>query len=335
MVGKMRPMLQLAHIHLPGVTPFTRASSVQEALVSRLIAQRSPHKTTYGNDSFVGRSVRDPILLTFTPNPVYTTGRRDRPNRPSPSPSTESNSDHSNNKNNINYGDDDDDDLPEPLQPIRHLLTSTPPVAEYQQTLRGGQTTYHGPGQLVAYTIVDMHWMKLGVRDHVQLLERSVIDVLHGYGVRGICMKDPGVWVERPRPRAPGSGSGLAEVTTTSGGGDDDLSSSPRKIAALGVHCRKFVTSHGIGLNVTEEPMWYFRQIVPCGLEGREATSLEGQGVRDVSVEGVADQFAQAFAVRFNNDFGWPTRPAGRTISGVYKVSGKDVLRSMGGPGKR
>jgi Lipoate-protein ligase B len=68
-------------------------------------------------------------------------------------------------------------------------------TAEYVPTLRGGQTTYHGPGQMVAYTILDLKRLGLTPRCHIRVLENSVIDLLKRYGVKGFVTEDPGVWV--------------------------------------------------------------------------------------------------------------------------------------------
>ena len=176
--------------------------------------------------------------------------------------------------------------------------------------------------------------MQLGVRDHVHLLENTMIQMLSEYSVKGTRRPDPGVWVEQVPPSDPHSELTAATTpsTTTSKSGADTGTQAlpPRKIAALGVHCRRFVTSHGIALNVTREPMWYFQQIVPCGLEGKEATSLEGEGAQGVlSIENAADRFARAFVRRFNADFGSSTKSNAQTIKGVYKLSEGDVLRCL------
>lgn len=267
----------------------------------QVLQQHAPESDGPPSPSAVLDSIRaippppDPTILTFTPQSVYTTGRRDLPDPP---PSTT------------------DNPLPIPavLTPILPLLTSTPPRAEWHPTLRGGQTTYHGPGQLVAYTILDLQRLGMGPREHIRLLEESVLEVLSGYGVRGVVTGDPGVWVEQQRDNeneneATGSGSG-------SGGGGGEC----RKIAAVGVHLRRYVSSFGIGLNVTTEPMFFFRQIVACGLEGKEATSLAGEGVSGVTVEEVAGRFAEVFMRKFNERNG----AAGVGIKEIYKVQEDD-----------
>ncbi|KAL5358151.1 hypothetical protein BJX96DRAFT_182730 [Aspergillus floccosus] len=274
-----------------GITSFTRVSNLQQTLTTRLLAHKKHQDTTIPPP--------DPTIITFTPNPVYTTGRRDLP----PSNTTPQTASLS---------------LPPSLEPIRSLLTapnasSSPSAgkAEYHPTLRGGQTTYHGPGQMVAYTILDLRRLGLTPRCHIRLLENSVVDVLRGFGVQGLITEDPGVWVSPPAQRA-GTGRGT------------EL---PRKITAVGVHLRRNISSYGIGFNVTDEPMWYFRQIVACGLEGREATSLQGLGVQGASVDSVAELFVRAFVQRVNADFACGGARAGEGIEGVYAASEEELLR--------
>lgn len=302
--------MRLAHIHLPGITPFSRVSSLQQMLTTAHLAHKravSPPPASASPTAAAFNAPPDPAIITFTPNPVYTTGRRDLPpsNTTCSPPSSAELS------------------LPPSLEPIRSLLTrgddDSPPVAEYHPTLRGGQTTYHGPGQLVAYTILDLRRLGLTPRCHIRLLEHSAIDVLHRYGVQGFTTEDPGVWVR--------SSSSSSSPDTAA-----------RKITAVGAHLRRHISSFGIGLNVTEEPMWFFRQIVPCGLEGKEVTSLEGQGVKGMSVDEVADTFVDAFVNRLRTDFpsGLPG-PGGREgVDEVYKLGLEDVValekeRGVGG----
>ena len=125
-----------------------------------------------------------------------------------------------------------------------------------EPTDRGGDITYHGPGQLVAYPILDLNVLMLRLHDYMRLLEQSVIDTLAAFGVEG--RRDPdatGVWVElaKHQPAAP----------------EGQLA----KIAAMGVRVRRWVSMHGLSLNVDPDPA-HFRLIVPCGLAGRPVTSL-------------------------------------------------------------
>jgi lipoyl(octanoyl) transferase len=291
--------MRIAHLHLPGITPFGHVQKIQEALRGKLLNSRSRLRTHQISDN----EAHNPTIITFTPSPVFATGRRDLPNRSHPDDPTPSL-----------------DQLPKSLRPVKHLLTSSPPVAEFHATRRGGQTTYHGPGQLVAYTILDIKRMGLGSRDHIRLLESTVIDVIRDYGVHGIATRDPGVWTMPPKERYAKYLSNDSSWSSSSTKGSDLL---PRKIASVGVHLQQYVSSYGIALNVTQEPMWFFRQIVACGLEGREATSLEGEGVNGVSIDEVAERFIQSFVKRYNA--GDPGRSRRPRIEGVYQFDMQDL----------
>lgn len=133
-----------------------------------------------------------------------------------------------------------------------HLLAGEAELAAagvaVEPTDRGGDITYHGPGQLVAYPILDLNALMLRLHDYMRLLEQSVIDTLAGFGVEGV--RDAGatgVWVEQ----------------------DGEL----LKIAAMGVRVRRWVSMHGLALNVDPD-LSHFGLIVPCGLAGRGVTSL-------------------------------------------------------------
>jgi lipoyl(octanoyl) transferase len=141
-----------------------------------------------------------------------------------------------------------------------HLLASDEQLRQASVTVaetdRGGDITYHGPGQLIVYPILDLNVYHLGLHAYMRLLEQSVIDTLHVFGLRG--ERDPsatGVWV---RPR----------------GGDADAA--PSKIAAMGVRVRRWVSMHGLSLNVAPN-LDHFSLIVPCGLVGRGVTSLSAE----------------------------------------------------------
>jgi len=114
-----------------------------------------------------------------------------------------------------------------------------------EETDRGGDITYHGPGQLVGYPIVDLRGWKRDVVEYVRALEEVLIGVLGEFGI--------------PAQRAAGMTGVWAEGS---------------KIAAIGVHISRWVSSHGFALNVTTD-LKYFQYIVPCGLAGRPVTSME------------------------------------------------------------
>jgi lipoyl(octanoyl) transferase len=137
-------------------------------------------------------------------------------------------------------------------------------------TDRGGDVTYHGPGQLVAYPIMDLREWKRDVGAFVRAVEQTIIDTLAVYGIEaGRIPKLTGVWV-----------------------GD-------RKIAAIGVHISRWVTSHGLALNVNTD-LSYFQYIVPCGLT-KPVTSMAQLGVH-TSLEEVSRNLAAHFGRVFDRE---------------------------------
>jgi lipoyl(octanoyl) transferase len=126
------------------------------------------------------------------------------------------------------------------------------------QAGRGGQFTYHGPGQRVAYVMLDLRVRGRDTRAFVSALEAWLIATIGAFGVRGETRPDRvGVWVKRPTPRSP---EGEA------------------KIAAIGVKLRRWVSFHGVSLNVAPE-LGHFEGIVPCGIAGHGVTSLADLGI--------------------------------------------------------
>lgn len=127
---------------------------------------------------------------------------------------------------------------------------------------RGGQVTYHGPGQVVVYTLLDLNRQKTGVRELVTIIENSIIDLLAGYGVESSARPDaPGVYVNNA------------------------------KIAALGLRVRKGCSFHGLALNVDMD-LEPFSRINPCGYEGLEVTQLSNF-VSDIKIKDVVDGLQQ------------------------------------------
>jgi lipoyl(octanoyl) transferase len=157
-----------------------------------------------------------------------------------------------------------------------NLLTS-PEVLDragiaFYPTDRGGDVTYHGPGQLVGYPILDLREWKRDVGAYVRAVEQAIIDTLADYGISaGRIPKLTGVWV-------------------------DD-----RKIAAIGVHISRWVTSHGFALNVSTD-LSYFQYIVPCGL-AKPVTSMAALGVR-ASLKEVGQTLAAHFGRVFDCEMG-------------------------------
>lgn len=152
------------------------------------------------------------------------------------------------------------------------------------ETRRGGQYTYHGPGQRVAYVMLDLNKRGRDVRAYVQKLEAWVIAALDEFNIRGAIREGRvGVWVERPeKPPLP------------------DGSLREDKIAAIGVRLRKWVSFHGISINV-EPDLSHFDGIVPCGITGHGVTSLVDLGLpvtlSDLDLA-LKRQFAEVFQDR-------------------------------------
>tara|TARA_A100000171_G_C2133433_1_gene148288 strand:- start:1731 stop:2393 length:663 start_codon:yes stop_codon:yes gene_type:complete len=153
---------------------------------------------------------------------------------------------------------------------MEHVLNSG--AIPIVKTDRGGQVTYHGPGQIVAYCLFDLRRHGVYVKEYVYRLEQVVIEVLRHYGLDGACRKPgaPGVYVP----------VGNAQV---SGAADDTLA----KIAALGIKVRNGCAYHGIALNVHMD-LSPFLGINPCGYEGLITVDLAGCGVH-TTVSGAAE----------------------------------------------
>ena len=132
------------------------------------------------------------------------------------------------------------------------------------QVERGGQVTYHGPGQLVAYLMLDLRRLGLGVRELVTAMEQSLVDLLASYGVQAA-----------PRADAPGVYVGEA------------------KIASLGLRVRRGCSFHGLALNVDMD-MEPFGRINPCGYSGLQMTQLSEQLTGPVAINDVAQRLEQA-----------------------------------------
>ena len=148
----------------------------------------------------------------------------------------------------------------------RHLVATDEQLAgagiEIAQTDRGGDITYHGPGQLVVYPILDLNALRLRIHSYMRFLEQIVIDTLAEFGIQG--QRDEcatGVWV----------GGGTTEA---SHGLESVGVFKSQKICAMGVRVSRWVSMHGLALNVTTN-LDHFDLIVPCGLVGRTVTTMQ------------------------------------------------------------
>jgi lipoyl(octanoyl) transferase len=158
-----------------------------------------------------------------------------------------------------------------------HILASPEVLlargVEVHETGRGGDVTYHGPGQIVAYPILDLRPDRCDVHRYVRDLERVMIRVCAAFGIAARRLDGfSGAWVDTPQ--------------------------GPEKIGAIGVRISRWVTSHGLAFNANTD-LEYFRLIVPCGLADRGVTSLSALLGEDVDVPHVEEVLAQEFAAVF------------------------------------
>lgn len=138
---------------------------------------------------------------------------------------------------------------------------------------RGGDVTYHGPGQIVGYPIIDLKGHKLGVKDYVYNIEEMIIRLTHSeYGIESYRDEiNNGVWVNS------------------------------KKITAVGFSVKRWITMHGFALNVNTD-LNHFKYIVPCGIEGREATSLAAELGKNLDFQDANEKIVEYFCEVFNYD---------------------------------
>ncbi len=150
--------------------------------------------------------------------------------------------------------------------------------ATFYKINRGGDITYHGPEQMVVYPILDLDNFFTDIHKYLRFLEDVVINVLNDYNiVAGRYAGYTGVWI------------------------DADNATKARKICAMGVRCSRWVTMHGIALNVNTD-LNYFDYIVPCGIKDKQVTSLQKELGRTVSMTEVQQKFEYYFAQQFECD---------------------------------
>ncbi|XP_046369207.1 putative lipoyltransferase 2, mitochondrial [Haliotis rufescens] len=184
-------------------------------------------------DELAGKSVGSDTILLVEHNPVYTTGIR-------------------------TSGYDADDE--------KKLKTLG---AEFFRTNRGGLITFHGPGQLVAYPILNLKHFEPSMKWYIASLEKTMIGMCKHFGVSAKTTQDTGVWVN------------------------------DRKIGAIGVHGSRYVTTHGISVNCDTDLDWY-KHIVPCGIEGKEVTSLSTELRKTIKISDAIYPFLKSFEHTFD-----------------------------------
>lgn len=144
------------------------------------------------------------------------------------------------------------------------------------KTNRGGDITYHGPGQIVSYPILDLEMFETDLGKYMRNLEEAIIRTLKHYGIEGGRLPgSTGVWL------------------------DADIKGKARKICAMGVRCSRWVTMHGLALNVNTD-LRYFDYIVPCGITDKSVTSMQKELGRAIDEQEVKDILRREFGVVFN-----------------------------------
>jgi lipoyl(octanoyl) transferase len=231
-----------------GTLPYGEASELQRRLAARRQAGEVPD-----------------VLLLLEHPPVYTRGRRSRP-----------------------------EELPMGVEWYEAQ------GIEVLDTDRGGLVTYHGPGQLVAYPIVDLAPLGGDVHDFVRRMERAMIDAMGEHGVQTQTIEGlTGVWTEGEAPP-----SLAAKVA--------------RKIASIGIHVSRGVTTHGLAINVNND-LQPFEWVVPCGIEGVAMTSLS----RELGAEQDFDAFAATLTARLAEVYEREPRPVGLDELGLEDPVGR------------
>lgn len=163
---------------------------------------------------------------------------------------------------------------------IENLLVNDSRLKEldvsFYKTNRGGDITYHGPGQIVGYPILDLELFFTDLGKYMRSLEEAIIQTIAHYGIKGDRLPGAtGVWLEPDNP------------------------SKARKICAMGVRCSRWITMHGFALNVNTD-LNYFNYIVPCGLTDKGVTSIEKELGKKVDMQEVKQILKDKFGRIFN-----------------------------------
>ena len=264
------PQMRLAHLHLPGLTRYIHASLLQEALIQRHFVYKDHLRSAAASSPPLPQP--DPAIITFTCHPTYTVGRRYLSPPTSSTTLSESKQTY--------Y-----------ISPSQESFLRGNNLAAFHSTPRGGDITFHGPGQLTSYPLLDLRRHHITPRNYISLLENTVMRTCARFSVPGTTTtENPGVWIR---------------------GGE-------RKICAVGVQVRRGITGHGIALNVRDDEgdrgseydtlgledgkeggmlSWGFGRIVACGLEGKGVTWLTREGAdKNLQVADVAGVFVEEFA---------------------------------------
>jgi lipoyl(octanoyl) transferase len=145
---------------------------------------------------------------------------------------------------------------------------------------RGGDITYHGPGQVVGYPVLDLESFHLGLKEYIHRLEEVIIQTLAEYGIKGERLeKATGVWIDR------------------------DIPGKARKIAAIGVRSSRYITMHGFAFNINTD-LSYFKLINPCGFTDKGTTSLQQESGREIDTEKLKISLCRIFRQVFSGTSG-------------------------------
>ncbi len=170
------------------------------------------------------------------------------------------------------------------------LVSDTEIGAEFYHIQRGGDVTFHGPGQLVAYPILDLDSLNIGVNQYIHQLEETIIQTLQHYNITGERIEGAaGIWLKaKPVPGMPAAWA------------------QERKIAAIGARVSRMVTMHGLAINVNTDLTW-FSKITACGLDGKGTTSIEKELGAKVEMAAFTRVFAESFSRVFGISYIQPT----------------------------
>lgn len=303
--------MRLRHIHLPSrprvFPPYALAAHIQEGLRRALLDAK---------DASPPPLPLSPTVLSFTPLPTYTLGRRQV------APLAESELSRLQAPLSVSFPSSSSSRLGEErTASYRPAVLASP---------RGGLTTYHGPGQVVLWAVADLRsssHARFSVRAWARALETATVRCLGRFGIAAFTTDDPGVWVAGRGNDREADGGGVAR----------EAEKAARKIAALGVSLRRHVSALGVAVNVDmpeprigleddvdDEAVNPWQRFVPCGLEGKPVTSVaaelrwRGGGRSGGRVTTQLDEKAVADA--------WAVELAGiMGVDGVEEVAPKDV----------
>lgn len=222
-----------------GLIPYKQAWDYQEALFNKIVSQKLENEKLSSEQ----QKPTDNYLLFCEHPHVFTLGK-------------------SGNEHNM----------------LVNMLQLQQKQAEFYHINRGGDITYHGPGQIVGYPILNLSLFVKGVREYIEKLEQSIINTIKHYDIKGERMAGAtGVWIDTDKP------------------------GKTRKICAIGVRTSRWVSMHGFALNVNTD-LSYFNMINPCGFTDKKVTSIKQEIGKDANMEEVKKLLRSEIAKEFEID---------------------------------